>query len=149
MTAAGIRRPACGRIAESTAFGGSVSAMRPRAFRPKSDWRGALLAALLAAACSTSNAQVSANDELDACMREAAISGAVTGGGIGGTIGALLGDRARDRLNKALGGAAVGAAVGAIAATFSANSIAGAQVTRRGANGRSSICRRIPSLSRA
>jgi hypothetical protein len=90
--------------------------MRPRAFRPKSDRRGALLAALLAAACSTSNAQVSANDELDACMREAAISGAVTGGGIGGTIGALLGDRARDRLNKALGGAAVGAAVGAIAA---------------------------------
>jgi len=75
-----------------------------------------MLLAGLAIAAAPLRAQVSANAELDRCMRDAATSGAVTGGSIGAAIGALLGDRARDRLNKAVGGAALGAAVGGIAA---------------------------------
>jgi hypothetical protein len=61
-------------------------------------------------------AQESANDELDRCMRDAAVTGAVTGGGVGGLVGALLGDSGRERVQRALGGAAIGATVGAISA---------------------------------
>ena len=91
----------------------------PRAVRPGVKWRRALLVTLLAVTCSVPRAQVSANDELDACMRDAAISGAITGGAVGAGVGGLLGSLfggGRDSLNRVLGGAAVGAAVGAIAA---------------------------------
>lgn len=73
---------------------------------------GAAIALALAAA--PLRAQQSANDELDQCMRDAALKGAAVGGGVGGLIGGLLGDN--NRWTRALGGAAVGAAVGAAAA---------------------------------
>lgn len=89
--------------------------MRPA--RPKMISRSIVAAVALCALTGTPlRAQVSANDQLDKCMRDAAVGGAAIGGGIGALVGGLLGDRARTRLNSALGGAAVGAAVGAIAA---------------------------------
>ena len=100
-------------------FSPSMSPLGSRAYRPSVKWHRALLASVFAVTCSVPRAQVSANDELDACMRDAAISGAVTGGtagaGVGGLLSSLLGGR-RDGLNKMLGGAAVGATVGAITA---------------------------------
>lgn len=89
---------------------------RARALRPRPGLRRAFFAVLLAAHCGAIQAQVSANEALDACMRDAAVSGAVTGGGVGGLLGSLLGNRSRDQINRVLGGAAAGAAVGAIAA---------------------------------
>jgi uncharacterized protein YcfJ len=96
-----------------------MSSTCPRTFCPSVKWRRVSLVTLLAVTCSVPRAQVSANDELDACMRDAPISGAVTGGAVGAGVGGLLGSLfggGRDSLNKVLGGAAVGAAVGAIAA---------------------------------
>ncbi len=98
-----------------------MSAQCPRTTRPSPPWHRACVAALLAVACSVPRAQVSANDELDACMRDAAVSGAVTGGtmgaGVGGLLSSLLGSGGgRDGLNRMLGSAAVGATVGAITA---------------------------------
>ncbi len=91
-----------------------------RVSRPRLEWPRATLALLLTLTCSVPRAQVSANDELDACMRDAAISGAIVGGtagaGVGGLLSSLLGGSGRDGLNRMLGGAAVGATVGAITA---------------------------------
>jgi len=67
-------------------------------------------------AAGPARSQQSANEELDRCMRDAAITGAGAGGAVGGLIGSLFGERARERVNRALGGAAIGAAVGGIAA---------------------------------
>ena len=104
---------------QAPTFSASMFPLRSRAPRPSSQWPHALLATVLVLASSVPRAQVSANDELDACMRDAAISGAITGGavgaGVGGMLSSLLGGR-RDNLNKMLGGAAIGATVGAITA---------------------------------
>ena len=89
------------------------SSRRPRPHRVAAL---ALAAASCLAASPVIRAQVSANEELDQCMREAAVTGAVTGGAVGGLIGSLLGDRARDRFTRGIGGAAVGATIGAIGA---------------------------------
>ncbi len=78
----------------------------------------ATIAVCLALVASPLRSQVSANEELDKCMAEAAVSGAVVGGSVGAAIGSLLGSGLRDRLNKGLGGAAIGATIGGVAGWY-------------------------------